>query len=157
MDQMPVDADQVSSRLSQVTYVGIILYNICLALTRASILLLYRRLFITNRFRLIVNITLAFVVAQCIAFNFAYSFRCTPARYAWDHSVKGGGHCVSFPLLFRVPSAINIVTDLFILALPIPMVWSLQVAPRRKIALTAIFVVGGLCVVTIPLTCGRLC
>jgi len=38
---------------------------------------------------------------------------------------------------------LSFVGDLVILALPIPMIWSLQINTRRKIALNGIFLIGG--------------
>jgi hypothetical protein len=39
---------------------------------------------------------------------------------------------------------LSFVGDLIILALPMPMVWKLQIDTRRKIALSAMFLLGGL-------------
>jgi hypothetical protein len=38
---------------------------------------------------------------------------------------------------------LSFVGDLIILSLPIPMIWALQINLRRKIALNAIFLIGG--------------
>jgi hypothetical protein len=38
---------------------------------------------------------------------------------------------------------LSFVGDLIILALPIPMVWKLQINARRKLALSAMFLLGG--------------
>ena len=38
----------------------------------------------------------------------------------------------------------NIVTDLVILCLPLPVLWNLQMAKQRKKQLTGVFALGGL-------------
>ena len=39
-------------------------------------------------------------------------------------------------------AAINLVTDIFILVLPLPAVWSLRLQLRKKVAVSAIFMTG---------------
>ena len=43
-------------------------------------------------------------------------------------------------------SGTNVFTDLVVLALPVPWLWSLQMKTARKIAIGGIFGVGSLCV-----------
>ena len=52
-------------------------------------------------------------------------------------------HTFSFTLIITL-GVVNIVTDITILSLPIPLVWGLQVSKSRRWQLVAVFSLGGL-------------
>ena len=64
-------------------------------------------------------------------------FQCTPVSYEWNKLIPGT--CVNVPDFYRSYSPQNIVTDLLILALPIPTVWKLNASWPKKLGLTFIF------------------
>ncbi|KAI9816683.1 MAG: hypothetical protein M1826_001757 [Phylliscum demangeonii] len=130
------------------TFVGLPIYLLALLLIRLSILLLYKRVFVVRWFQIVVAAFIVEVVGLAIASILVYIFRCTPVKYGWDR--LGHGHCVNFDLLFRLPAIFNFITDALILLLPMPVVWNLHTSVRRKVALTAIFVLGGLSVASRP-------
>ena len=56
-----------------------------------------------------------------------------------------GGTCVNYKAALITAGALNIVSDLLIIALPLPLVWHFLSIPRRqKLALTAVFMTGSL-------------
>ena len=65
---------------------------------------------------------------------------CRPLRKDWDPQTPGV--CGSNKNGVLVGGILNVITDFAIIALPIPMVWRLQMAPQRKIALTFVFGLG---------------
>lgn len=75
---------------------------------------------------------------------------CTPFNYYWNKSIKG--HCPPFILIYLIGLILNLVTDIAILVAPIPIIWGLQMNARSKIALTGIFLLGGLYVFQSPTT-----
>lgn len=75
-----------------------------------------------------------------IADVFIIVFECSPVHKAWDPLVPG--HCINIINVGIASGYINIVTDFMILILPIPMVWSLQLAQRMKIAVLTMFMTG---------------
>lgn len=62
---------------------------------------------------------------------------CQPLAKYWDPLLPGT--CGSNTASFLAGGIINIVTDVTIVILPMPMVWRLQMAQQRKIALTIAF------------------
>ena len=74
---------------------------------------------------------------------FADLLICIPVEYSWNQKI-GGAHCGSHRLLYMITPIPWIVTDLTILILPIPMAWSLQMPRKQKIAITGVFLLGGL-------------
>lgn len=60
--------DSVLNRVIQLLFAIIILHLGSLTIIKLSILLLYKRIFTTRRFKMVANITMVFVVAWFIAF-----------------------------------------------------------------------------------------
>ena len=59
---------------------------------------------------------------------------------------KGGGngvHCVDMMAFFYANSVSDVLLDVAILALPVPLVWGLRLGWRRKCAVGGMFALGG--------------
>jgi hypothetical protein len=75
-------------------------------------------------------------------------FQCIPVDKAWNPHIHA--KCIDFVGLVIVSGVLNIVTDLIILAIPMPLLWSLSVEKVKKWELTGMFLVGGLvCVISV--------
>lgn len=120
---------------------------------KLSILLFYRRLFprenTTARWRTChLALCIASVgvgVIQC----FGIAFQCTPVAFFWDRTIPGG-HCINMMAFFRFANIANLLTDILILAMPIPIVWSLRLDRQKKIGVCGLFLLGGfVCVASI--------
>ena len=61
------------------------------------------------------------------------------------------GHCVSKYKFFLGTAIPEVVTDFVILAMPLPYVWNLQMKLKQKLLLSVIFILGGLCDISIRL------
>ena len=66
---------------------------------------------------------------------------CRPFAYNWDKTIPGGT-CVDFLAGWLVPCIVNLVTDIIVAILPLPIIWSLQMRPLRKITVSLIFSMG---------------
>ena len=67
---------------------------------------------------------------------------CKPIAGNWDKNIPGS-HCLLDHILLKL-SIPNAILDWFVLLLPIVVVWNLQVSKERKLALSAVFLVGAL-------------
>lgn len=65
---------------------------------------------------------------------------CRPFEKIWEPTIPG--HCSSYLASGLATSIINVVIDFIIITLPIPMIWSLQMARGRKIAISIMFGMG---------------
>jgi hypothetical protein len=70
-------------------------------------------------------------------------FMCTPIRFFWDRSIKGG-RCMNMQVLWLSNAIFDIATDIAILLLPMPTIWSLNMPVRQRMWLILVFVIGGL-------------
>jgi hypothetical protein len=65
---------------------------------------------------------------------------CVPVAYFWDKSLNG--HCLNLLAYWFSNAAVNIVTDLALYIMPLPVLNSLQLPRRLKWGLMLVFAVG---------------
>lgn len=80
-------------------------------------------------------------MSLAVADTVAASVMCLPLDYLWDKSIPGG-KCINIAAFYRWGSLPNAVSDLFMLVIPLPTVWKLQVERKVKIGLTVTFLTG---------------
>ncbi|KAL9126839.1 MAG: hypothetical protein Q9175_007847 [Cornicularia normoerica] len=138
--------------LFKLIYAGQFPYLVIVSITKTSILLFYLRLFGTpgthQVFRKLLYITQALVVIWFIASVVPGIVRCHPIKDMWNPLVVGSPdvrhYCINTNAYYVSTSAFNVALDFWILVLPISIVWTLQLSGRRKVGLSAIFLLGGL-------------
>lgn len=87
--------------------------------------------------------------AWMITTVFAILFQCTPFEFNWDTTIPGG-HCINIGQFALVTSILNVLTDVAILILPLPLVFQLKVSKQKQWNLAFLFALGGgACVVGI--------
>ena len=83
------------------------------------------------------------VIGTFISTSLVGIFACHPIRYSWDKTIDG--ECVQTIPWWFAYAALNISTDIIILALPMPLIKGLmQITKRQKYILMGVFVVGAL-------------
>ena len=117
-------------------------YVTVVMLVKASILVMYHRIFPVPGFRLAVYIIGGVVVAWWLAIVLVCIFQCDPISKAW--LPWSPGTCIDLKASFIGNAVPNIITDIAILALPITQVWSLQGTVARKLSLCCAFLLGSL-------------
>ncbi|KAL4904223.1 hypothetical protein BDW74DRAFT_168622 [Aspergillus multicolor] len=101
----------------------------------------YYRIFETRNFRIQVIVVGIFVLLYTIICTFVNAFECHSKPWrAWDPSFPEG--CNNLSAMYFSTAAMTIFTDLVILMMPIPQLIKLNLNPRRKYALVAIFLTG---------------
>lgn len=79
-------------------------------------------------------------VAYCVAVILEAFLLCKPIRYSWDKNIDG--HCGNAFAAYLSVAIVDLITELSIILLPMPYVWTLQLPVGKKIALTCIFGLG---------------
>ena len=112
-------------------------------LTKISILLLYLRLFPDHIFRLIAKIALVFCCLAGFAFFWACLLQCAPISLIWTFwDGEHKGKCASWAAQGWAHVVANIFADTFILLLPLPTIWKLNLPLEKKLGVMAMFSVG---------------
>ncbi|KAJ5948910.1 hypothetical protein N7454_002217 [Penicillium verhagenii] len=126
----------------KIILVAAVIYVPCLAFAKVGLIILYHR--IMNRqpaYLWTLYIFSAIVCGYSIAIIFALIFACTPIQKGWDSSITAG-HCVNRSGLYIATAALNIVSDLALIVVPVPLVMGLQMPRVQKYGLMAMFIVG---------------
>lgn len=90
-------------------------------------------------------ITEAIVLSWCMAAVFSVVFKCKPIDMAWAiDPVELLEHCNNSNAYLIGTSVVNVILDFWILALPISIVWALQMSRKSKASLSGIFLLGAL-------------
>ncbi|KAF2652387.1 hypothetical protein K491DRAFT_663842 [Lophiostoma macrostomum CBS 122681] len=128
-------------------YINISTYCASIGLTKIAILIQYQRVFPTPKFQIWCWSFIAIILAYTIATVAACIFVCTPIPKFW---MGGEGKCIDTFASWFANAAINIVTDLMIIILPMPVVRSLKLARKQKYLLMGVFAFGTIvCIISI--------
>lgn len=124
------------------------IFPACTAATKLSILCLYKRIFSTrNRaFGWALYVIAGLQIAWAIAGFFTTVFQCWPVDTLWKVAEglisPAKIKCIDVvPALLGLAS-VNTLLNAAVLILPMPMVWSLQIPQKQKLAVCAILVLG---------------
>ncbi|KAJ5577848.1 uncharacterized protein N7459_006812 [Penicillium hispanicum] len=110
---------------------------------KISLLLFYVRIFYKRHFRVCAYIVGSLVLGVGITVLFESIFQCSPISYGWNPTVSDGS-CLDQTSFYRAIWPFNVLTGLLIWVLPMPYVWSLHAPKGQKMALTGVFLLGGL-------------
>lgn len=133
----------------QLLFLSPILWVTAVTTIRAAIICLYIHLFPTRSFliasytALAVNLVFgaSAVTADCLI--------CRPITYRWAPSMVDGS-CGDQESLDMYIAILNLLQDVVVVVLPMPILWGLQMARGRKVALSCIFGIGiMICAITI--------
>ncbi len=115
-----------------------------LTFTKLSILLFYHRIFRNQIFHKLIWVLGVMVVVWGISFFFATLFECYPISQVWTTFYGQPRKCYDYLPMFFATVITNMIMDIMILTIPWPMIWKLQMPLRQKVAVTGIFLLGGL-------------
>ena len=107
---------------------------------KLGILSFYYRVFVVPLFRKIVLTTAAFIICWGIGITVTLLLVCRPLEAYWDSNVTG--KCLDLVTFTYFTNITNLITDLWIFLIPIPVIWHLQLQTKKKLLLCFIFSIG---------------
>ncbi|CAF3501602.1 unnamed protein product [Fusarium graminearum] len=135
--------------LWKLAYSFVLIYATTVTLTKASILLFYRRVFGIN---LAHRICMGLVLGYWVAITIAWVSGCRPASYFWEQFTDpdAEGTCINTSLFYFVNGICAMLIDIAILCVPIPTILKLRMPNSQKIAVAGILLVGAfVCIASI--------
>ncbi|PQE08859.1 integral membrane protein [Rutstroemia sp. NJR-2017a BBW] len=127
----------------KIKYALSVLYISAFTFPKLSILFLYLQVFSPSiRTKFITYILIGAVLATWVGETLTSVFQCIPVTFVWDHTLQG--HCVARIKMFQYYSIPNIITDVALMILPIPKIWTLKMTKVQKMALTFTFLLGSI-------------
>jgi hypothetical protein len=127
-------------RFSQAAFAAQVLYALTLGFTKMSITWMIKRIFFERSYVYIAYLIMAFNVCWMLQTVLTGVLICRPITLNWVSTARG--HCGNQTLAFAAVSIVDIITDLLILAMPLKMLWGLQMKRVYKIALGCMFGAG---------------
>ncbi|KAI0870305.1 hypothetical protein GGS24DRAFT_493099 [Hypoxylon argillaceum] len=133
---------QILAVVSEATYVSAI------AFIKFSALALYCKSFPMRKLQYCVWGFIIFVVGWAMSGAVVAIFQCNSIDNVWQPEAQE--LCIDFGLRNLISGIINSVTNILIVAIPIPLVWNLQITKQNKWLVLVPFAVGGsVCVIGI--------
>lgn len=118
-------------------------YSLTIMCTKLTILLLYRRVFLPQRwsaFDVVVRLLMLIIGLFYVSNTAAKIWECTPRPRIWDKSIQGT--CIDISRLLNASGLFNSITDILILLVPVKSVWKLKMDTSRKVGCVLLFTVG---------------
>ncbi|KAM0804931.1 hypothetical protein BDR22DRAFT_885025 [Usnea florida] len=129
--------------------VGQITWAVAVTFIRASVLALYVRIFRTKSFRVTCYVVHGINMLFGAATILGACLICDPISFQWHRSIPGG-HCGDQKKLDTFIGVFNLLTDITVVVLPMPVLWGLQMATGKKLTLSGIFGLGIIiCIITL--------
>lgn len=93
------------------------------------------------KIRTAVIMIIVLTVAMLVAVIFESFLLCRPFAYTWDKTVTGGV-CGNSTRAYLAIGIVNLCIDLAAVFIPMPVLWSLQMPLKKKVAISAILCLG---------------
>lgn len=97
---------------------------------------------IHTKFRYTVYFYEACAVAYLAGCTITFFAICRPMKYNWTPGPEALANCGNLNMKFLLSAVFNLILDVGILILPMPMLWRLQMNTTKKIALSVVFGLG---------------
>jgi hypothetical protein len=130
------------ARVTKVLFGAYLSYSTAITFTKFSILATYLRIFPPGVYlRWIVYAVGIVVMGFWISSIFAIIFTCVPVQAAWDYTIPNA-KCYGVLHYFYVAAGFNILTDLLLCLMPMPVFWSLSMPRSQRLVLCMLFGMG---------------
>ncbi|KAL2783992.1 hypothetical protein BJX66DRAFT_330289 [Aspergillus keveii] len=107
-------------------------------LARLSHLIFFHRLMAAKHWlRYFLLLMMAFIISGSFALICCFVFACRPVSKAWDVAISG--RCMDRPAIFLAVAVSNIVSDLCLIALPVPLISGLHLSLSQKVRFAILF------------------
>ncbi|KAF2437292.1 MFS general substrate transporter [Karstenula rhodostoma CBS 690.94] len=131
------------THMNKAAYAFSVLYNPALMATKSSILIFYLTLSKTQKvFRWATIATLVVVNVGGLALALLNIFQCNPVPAAFATSVEPPQKCINIVTIYLSSAPLNIITDLAIFFLPMPLLTGMRLPRKQKIILVITFGFG---------------
>ncbi|KAM0323242.1 hypothetical protein ACHAQA_008833 [Verticillium albo-atrum] len=137
----------VATQAGMITYVTAGIFMLCNGFTKLSLLTFYLHLSPQRWWRVAVWTSIVIVALYTIIITIMLFVHCTPVSKAYD-VLMVEGKCINVGILYIATAVSNIITDILLFVLPIPMVVRLRMGIFPKVGAIVIFAIGSMTVGT---------
>ncbi|KIN03383.1 hypothetical protein OIDMADRAFT_39725 [Oidiodendron maius Zn] len=128
-----------------------LIYTTALFSSRLSGLAFYRRLCeLHSRLSVAINCALVFLIAAYLPQMALIIFHCNPVTALWPYSWQleyADYVCQNWGLVYAVNSGLSVLCDLVMFAIPVGLIRTLSISPRKKLHLYLVLLPGVLVII----------
>ncbi|EWY79988.1 hypothetical protein FOCG_17769 [Fusarium oxysporum f. sp. radicis-lycopersici 26381] len=139
-----VDLDDLQ-QIYKILFGYTFLYSASCAVIKISILLFYNRIFATTE--LLFSLSMKFGYFLSISYPIVVwvtmGNACKPFENFWTQFTGTKGTCIDINTFFLALGIVNMINDFYILLIPVPHIFRLQMSLRKRIGVTGILMLGG--------------
>lgn len=129
--------------LLKISYIFAVINCFSVMFPKLAMLCFFLRIFIERWHRVACYILMGVLFATAIATLAANLAQCIPLKVLWG-TTEAAEKCINQQLLWALSSLPNIITDLIMLALPVPVIWKIQLSWKDKVGLMLTFGTGSM-------------
>lgn len=127
----------------KLTFIFANIYILSVMFPNSSMLCFFLGLFVQPWHRRACYILIGVLIATAIAAFVSNLTQCIPLEFAWDVK-EDGGKCFNQKLFWTLLSLPKIITDLIMLALPVLVIWEIQLSWKYKVGVISTFAAGSM-------------
>ncbi|KAI1095499.1 hypothetical protein F5B19DRAFT_439749 [Rostrohypoxylon terebratum] len=135
-----VGGEELVALFSLLLYIMDCFWVTLVTLVKLSILHFYLQVFRNPQFKRAVYAGIGLCVAFWFGGFFGTALFCIPPEKLWYENTQG--HCGDSSKMYTACATSDLGIDVIIILLPMPVLWGLQLATSKKIALTFVFGLG---------------
>ncbi|PSR82139.1 hypothetical protein BD289DRAFT_412328 [Coniella lustricola] len=132
--------------LLQMFYALEIIYTWIKLLAKASIVVLYMRVFPSRPFHMACYACLCYCCLSGISFSFAIAFQCQPVSAVWNRFIDG--KCLDVNAIGYAGAVLSIFEDIVLVLLPIPELRKLQISSKQRAGVGLMFGLASFATIT---------
>ncbi|KAM0227272.1 hypothetical protein ACHAPO_011692 [Fusarium lateritium] len=130
------------------SYIAAPVFIICNGCSKTSLLTFYLQISPQVWFRRVIFGTITFVVLYTLIISTLLLFGCYPIQTAWDPFRFASGKCADNAVVYIIIAVVNIISDLILFVIPIPMIVQLKMPLGQKIGVAIMFGIATITVAT---------
>ncbi|CAJ2501976.1 Uu.00g048290.m01.CDS01 [Anthostomella pinea] len=133
--------DQLHIR--QAMWISPAIWGLSSALIKMSIITSYLRIWTVRGVVRLCKVLLVIMTLFGLVLFFGDVLACIPVEVSWQMNTIGDNRCINKPLFLFITSIINIVLDILVYLLPVPLILKLRLPRSQRVALLVPFTIGG--------------
>ncbi|SPJ78313.1 related to monocarboxylate transporter 2 [Fusarium torulosum] len=143
--EMPID---VFEKHMLSSYIAGPVFIICNGLSKTTLLTFYLQISPQVWYRRVIFATIAFVILYTLTIADLLLFGCKPIRTAWDPYRFATGKCVDNAIVYIVTAVVNIISDVILFFILMPMLVHLKMPLGQRIGAGIMFGIASVTVAT---------
>ncbi|KAI9668934.1 MAG: hypothetical protein M1829_005246 [Trizodia sp. TS-e1964] len=129
-------------RMAPFAFAASLLYSAEIALVKLAIVAFYHRITPNRAHRYVLYFVAALILGFCLSHQLAFTFQLSPTAAIWNRTIKTAVQRFKVEDLTLANGIFQILSDVVLLLLPIPILSSLQCSRRVKTGLFFVFSLG---------------